>query len=191
MAEPLVQFPEAVDVILPILDGWTPITPQDLNVYGAVMRRIEEVLGAGNNGPIGGSLLYGPKAGATSLADRLDSFLDLDGTMQDIAFVTGSTPLSAFTGNGLFVPFGKTLSRGGEGADSYITMFDCKSPGTEDESGTERWDPEVPSCWWTNQKSTTGVTIAARGMRNEAFGTTQSTVQYCLLAIAYEAFATG
>lgn len=195
MVAPSVTYPEAVDVFLPLLDGWTPITPLDLNLHGAVMRRIEEVLGAGDNIVFTAPSTYGPKAANSSLADRLDAFLELDGTLRDMALVTGSAKLGEFQGDtavGKFVGFGKTLSVAGDGVDSYMVLFDCRIQGSVDEGGTEFFDSKVPCLWWTNQKIQTGCWIAARTMKGSAIDPSDSTVvEFCLLAIGYDNFSTG
>ena len=193
MVEPF--YPRAIECLLPVVDGWTPITAADLNMYQAVLRRIEEVLGAGPTNQL--TTLFGPKSGNASVAARLNEFLEEGGTLVDIAFVTGTERLGAFaeSGPGAFISFGgKSLSRAGDGPDSYFVLFAVQSADYEDVEGQSYQEPsrEVPACWWTRNKLSTGVWIQARtpdGIVIDA--SNQTAIPFALLAIGYDAVCTG
>lgn len=194
MVAPRVIFPEAIDVIMPIIDGWTPITPADLNTYGAVLRRVEEVLGAGPNIQFTAPFTYGPKGANTSLQERIDAFLEVNGRPKDVAIVTGGGRLGDFSEDtvGKFVGFGTTLSIAGDGTDAYVILFDCQVTGTDEEGGIDVPKMNVPVLWWVNQKITTGCWIQARQQDGNKIDQSDGTqVQFCLLAFAYDSFGTG
>lgn len=174
---------------MPIVDGWTPITVEDLNVYGATLRRISEILGAGPNGPTSGSTVFGPKGSNADVADRLNEFLEKDGRLVDIAFVTGTAQLGDFSElrNGIRIGFGKTLSRAGEGSDSYAILFDAMIPDIV--SGS--WNVLVPCQWWTSLRLKDSVEIIARDMNGNTIAIADSTaVKYSLLVIGEKALST-
>ena len=120
------SWPTDVDVILPILDGWTPITRDDLDLYQDVITKIQEVLGAGYVDVL--KTFPGPKAGNDDVADRLNTLLDPDGGMKGIAFVTGSIDIGRFSEDGEqgFIAFGKDMPNFNMvGKDAYMVIFDA------------------------------------------------------------------
>lgn len=186
-----VQYPRQLETAMVILDGFIPIAEADLDAYQEVARKLEETLGAGWTDA--GQNLFGPKSGNASLAERLDRFLDPDGGLHDIAYVTGTRDLGDFSeaGGGAIIPFGKNLSRGGIGPDSYHVLFACKTRGTFQDSGLF-YEQNVPALWWTVEKLRGSVVIMARTMDGQAIASGDDTpATFGLLAIGYEAFCTG
>lgn len=187
----MANFPQAGQVFFPLLDGFHPITPEDLEVYQDAIEAVQQALGAGIVNPFTGSPFFGPKASNSDVADRLDAFLESDGGLKDVVFMSGTAPLGFFseTGAGAFFGFPKTLSRGGEGIDSYTVLFTCKADGSEDEGGTEFWKVEVPAIWAVNGRSTTGLFMVARHLDGTAIDPADSTaIEWAMIVVGYEAF---
>lgn len=191
-----VYYPRAIECLMPIIDGWTPVTAADLQVYQDVLYRLEQVLGTGPTNLAKSQ--FGPKGGNASVAARLNAFLEEDGRLHDIAFVTGTERLSAFSeavGPGVFISFGgKTLSRSGHGPGSYIVLFSCKTPEFVGVQGQTYSLPsvEVPALWWTTTKEPHGCRIGGRQADGSIIDPTSNvTVEFALLAFGYESYVTG
>lgn len=187
-----VTWPEAINVILPILDGWTPITALDLSVYGDVIRRIEEVLGAGPTTTAGS--LFGPKSGNADLAERLDRFLEPDGRIHDVAYATGTAALGSFTevaGSGAFVSWGRQLSRSPSGRDGIAVLFTASSFAQND-ADPPLWRGNAPVQWWLNARTRDGAFIKARNLDGSQIRFSDSDlVTWGVLGVGYEAYSQG
>lgn len=185
----MVAFPQAIDVFLPLLDGFSPITQADLDVYQEAIRRLEEVLGAGPSTLLGN---HGPKGGNASVRERLDKFLEPDGGLRDVAFVTGSTVLSQFSEDreGLYIPFGKQLSTASTGPQGYAVLFQPSTPGTEEDGGGgRRWLAAGPACWWVATRRQDGVWIRARDMSGTKITIADDrTIEFACLVFGNESF---
>lgn len=188
-----IAWPEQVDVILTLMDGWTPITREDLDVYQDLTMKLQEVLGSGYVNI--GKTAVGPAGNSGSVSERLGRFLDPGGQMFDIAYVSGSASLGHFSedGSGAFIGFGKALTnKAGFGEDAFAVLFSVKSPMTEEEFSIQKWQPDAPALWWVEARAKDGVWIKARKTDGSAIQTTDSgQVQYALLAIGYGAFSKG
>lgn len=186
----MVQFPRAIDVFLPLLDGFSAITQADLQVFQDALRKIEEVLGAEPSTAAGGN--RGPKGGNTSVAARLNKFLELDGGLVDIALVTGTKRLEEFSEDnaGAFIPFGKQLSSASFGLDGYAVLFDATTAGTEDDgNGTQRYLAASAAVWWVNDRRQDGVYLRARDMAGTKITKADArTIDYSCLAVGPGAF---
>ena len=141
-----IRFPRELDVFMPILDAVTPVNPTDLNLYQLAIRQIELVLGAdiSDTSP---SNTYGPKGGNVDLTERLNAFLDPDGGLHDIAFVTGETELGQFSiaGTGKPIPFGKKISGASSGSTGYAVLFEAQ---TIDDGAGDWAADQSPNLWW-------------------------------------------
>ncbi len=185
----MAKFPQSGEVFIPIIDGFTPITAADLQVYQGAIAAVEGALGGGSVN-IADNII-GPSASNADLASRLDAFLDADGGLRDVVFMTGSNPLGYFseTGSGGFFGFPKTISRAGEGVDSYFVHFAFKGAGSVDEGGTDRWTTKVPAIWAINGRSPTGLFIVAREMDGTPIDpAADDTVEWAMLVVGYGAF---
>ena len=187
-------YPLVVETIMAIIDGWTPITPEDLDVYQDTIVKLEQTLGAGHNDAA--ATQFGPKGGNADLAQRLDRFLERDGGLQDIAYVTGTAQLGEFSelGGGKMIAFGKNISGAVPGTgdlpgpQSYHVLFACKSPGVEG----ALYETTVPALWWTDTRFPGSVVIYARTLEGDAITVGDDTqVTFGLLAIGDAALATG
>lgn len=189
-----VRFPRELDVFLPILDSMTPINPVDLNLYQSAISQIQAALGYGvsDTSP---STTYGPAGGNTDLAERLDAFLDPDGGLHDIAFITGTSPLGDFSaaGTGKTIPFGKTINGTSPSSSAYRVLFQAQA--VDDGNGVYDHN-KVPSCWWVYARFSDSVLIKAQSMAGVITGvnpqyippTSDSTsVNWCCLVIGTEA----
>lgn len=177
---------------MPIVDGWTPITAEDLQIYQELIAAVQEVLGAGRVDAAG--TIYGPKASNPTLADRLDQFLDDEGGLRDIVFLTGTKQLGEFSEDGVGARFSfspKVMTRSGENPDSYVILLDFQSPETVDVGGVEYWDLKVPCIWAPTARAPDFCTVWARNMNGNRIQLNDSTqVRYQFLAIGYEAYYT-
>jgi hypothetical protein len=180
----MVLYPKQLDVLMPLLDGWTPISTVDLEVFHDALRKVEEILGYG---PSFGSTNFGPAGGNASVAARLDKFLELDGGLKDVAFVTGSAPMSRFAPDLQLSPisFGKTMSRNPSGPFGHGVMFATESPSF----GASTWSNEVPANWWVRERYQDGVVIHATKLTGSVIlGTQDDTVNFGLLVFSFGAF---
>lgn len=149
-------YPDRLDVFVPLVDGFHAIAGDDLNVLFDALERIQATLGYGPSD----ASVYGPKAGNASVRERLDAFLDPDGSLFDVTLVTGSRRIGDFseTGPGAFLGFPKRLS--GTNFSCIFTALqeeqDSGSPGT--------WSNRVPTIVWiaAGGRFATGVTLQAR-----------------------------
>lgn len=190
-----ILWPRSIDVIMTILDGWTPITAKDLDIYGETIERLEAILGAGAVDLA--ATKFGPSGANTDLAERLDRFLQKDGALHDVAYVTGSVALGAFSddeggvlGAGHLIPFGKAITGANTSGGSYHVMFTAKSPGVVEDTGD--YNLNVPALWWTSSKFPESCTIVATRADGSSISiASEETIEYALLAIGYGAFATG
>ena len=189
-----ILFPEQLDIILPILDGWTPIDERDLNVYTDVIRQIEEVLGAGPTGVVIATGI-GPSSANANVAERIGRFLDPDGSMHDIAFASGTIPIGWFSEDnslGAFIRFGKRLSNTTIGGSGYMVLLTFQSSGSEDVSGVKKWKEDAPGSWWITRRFLDGVYIKGRDLGgNKIDKSNQGSVNYAILVFGYESFSTG
>lgn len=188
-----ISWPAAVDVVLSIMDGWTPITREDLDVYQDLVVKLQEVLGTGYTN-IGQSHI-GPSSGNEDVAARLNRLLDPDGGLFDIAYVSGSLHLGSFaeTGAGAYIPFGKSITnKAGFGEDAFGILFMPAAQQTLDEGGTQKWQPETPAQWWIAARAIDGVWIQARDCKGNPIQPQDSgTAQYSMLVFGYGAFSKG
>ena len=186
-----IRFPRELDVFMPILDAVTPISPTDLNLYQLAIRQIQIVLGAdiSDTSP---STTYGPKGGNTDLTERLDAFLDPDGGLHDIAFVTGETPLGHFSpdGTGAVIPFGKKINGASSGSTGYTVLFEAQT--VDDGAGIWARD-KTPSLWWVVTRFQDsclikGVTMEGQvGFNTLPLTSASNQVKWCALIIGNEA----
>ena len=182
----MVLYPKQLDAIMPLLDGFTPISSVDLQIFHDAVRRLEEVLGAG---PATGASNYGPKGGNLSVKDRLDKFLEPYGGLHDIAFVNGSSQIGIFGGqSSTYVGFGKSLTRSSVGLDGYGVLFTTQSP--EWDSTLSRWSQSCPANWWVNHaRRNDACIIRARDLDGAAILTAYDPlVNWGMLVFGYEAF---
>lgn len=159
MANDLDQFPKTIEVFMPLLDGVHPVVPEDINEMRRVLETLQDVLGYGNS-PLYGGTTPGPKGKNKDVDERLDTFLDVDGSLRDVAFVTVETHAGAFYERtlGLFVPFGKQLV-----STDYRVIYQTFSDAQKDSSaGVSIPHPHAPSWIWVAQKSRNGVRLAGR-----------------------------
>jgi len=153
-------FPNGLDVFVPLLDGYHPITADDLNERQRTIEKIQQALGWGT---IDGAV--GPKGPSSTVAARLGSMFEADGGMKDIAFVTGTVAIGRFSEDlltdpspklrGLYIPFGKTITGGTMGSSGYAVLFSSMVK----DGGSER---NYPGIWYVANRDAAGVTIGAK-----------------------------
>ena len=175
-------FPKSLDVFLTLIDGFHPIAAVDRQLIGDAIQAIQTALGTGVN-RTAGSTTYGPKGGNTSVAARIAAFLDPDGGLKDIAFVTGSSAVGEWTDQGgaagKVIDFGKTLS-----ASDYSVLMTF-----ETDAGGSSWSTAVPCLWHVGLRGTDTVAIKARGVAGDLlYAADQTTVRYACLAIGAQAY---
>ena len=183
MATPI--FPNGLDVFVPLLDGYHPITAGDINERLTAIERIQQALGWGTIDNVAG-----PKGNYTDVATRLSSIFETDGGLKDIAFVTGSTHMGRWSedyltqGNprdrGMYIPFGKTITGGTMSSGGYAVLF---STMVQDGMGERNF----PGIWWVVNRNPEGVTIGGRrpwGANRGHIGPWEETqILYSVLAI--------
>lgn len=174
-------FPKSLDVFMTLVDGFHPITAADRQLLQDSLRAIQDALGAGVSRTTA-STTYGPKGGNLDVATRLSKFLDPDGGLKDIAFVTGSTTFGDWTDaySGHTVGFGKTLAAG-----DYTVLLTFQH-----DSGDSFWSPLSPCMWHVAFRNTSSVTIKARDMvgQNSIAPTDSTPIKFGLLAIGAQAY---
>lgn len=184
-------FPTDLEALLPIIDGFTPLVAADLQLYQDAILRIEAALGAGSTTLAGGG--YGPKGGNASLRQRLDKFLEPEGGLRGIAFVTGTAQLGEFSEDqalGFHVAFGKDLNRGSSvGLDGYVVLFACQSP----QADGNLWSGDCPALWWVEEGRTpSGFRMKARDLHSRKIPVNSTEqIHWACLALGYDAFYEG
>ena len=102
----LSDFPEVLDVFTPMVDGYHPVDAEDFNQLIDAINNILDSLGWGANSD---NTAYGPKGANTSVASRLDAFLDSNGNLKQVCLVSGASPISDFAIDknppGKYIPF--------------------------------------------------------------------------------------
>jgi len=180
-SDALVRFPKAIDVFLPLLDGVHPIVAGDMNDVAQVLDDMQEALGYGTS-PTYAGLGVGPKGSNADVADRLDSFLDAEGGLADVAFVVVETTAGQFNEavSGMFVPFGKQLS-----STDYRLVLQVFSEASDNSSGGRSIPSlKTPAWLWISGKARGGFRVAAR--TTDGFVLEQSTAEkVTLCAIAF------
>lgn len=173
------KFPKQLDVFLPLIDGFHPMSADDINAIMQAIENCQRTLGWGPEPSAAGAV--GPKGDAANVAERLlNLFSETESTIRDFAFVTGSVELSALTDNGsgslgLNIPFGVTMS----GTD-IIILFATNIPG-DGSDGTQ--SQNATGAWWVSQISTSSVWIQARLANGDQITTDNETsVNYGILA---------
>lgn len=189
----IISWPATVDVLMSLIDGWTPITAEDLEVYQDLVEKIEEVLGGGYADQTTQSVV-GPKASNADVAERLNAFLEPGGQLKDISYTNGEGAGSQlwddtglFQNSGEPLPFGKDISGNTKGLYGYFIMFQAQSPG----NSSNAWDTDTPSLWWVKTKESSQVRLQARDLGNGAYGFSNRPYKYQMLAIGQGAFAVG
>jgi len=123
------SFPRSLEVFLPLIDGFHPIAAADLNDVQSAIERVQSAMGHGVASTLGPATTYGPKGGNADVADRITRLFEDDGSLRDVAFVTGSmrtglfSPLNSVPA---FIGFGKRLS-----STDYSVIWQSWSTVTE------------------------------------------------------------
>lgn len=171
------RFPKTIEVFLPLLDGVHPIVPADLNDMELVMETLQEILGYDVSPAFGTGT--GPKGKNKDVAERLGVFLEDDGALNDIAFVTLETEAGRFNEDvgGLAIPFGKQLSS----TDYRIVLQAFTEESAETGGGASRPTLIVPGWIWVENKSRNFVQLAARSM--DIFKLQQSSAQKVIVSL--------
>jgi len=161
MTEQETIFPLSLDAFLPLVDGFHPIDELDLNDKASALEQIQKALGIGISPAYSGTAI-GPKGKNTDLRARLDTFLDDNGSLRDIAFITGATNVGWFDEDlqGFEVPFGKTFT-----SLNYTVLFSAIGGDS-----TDSWAWEVPTYYWVKQKSFSSCRVVGRGHLNQKLG---------------------
>lgn len=153
------QFPTSIEVFMPLLDGVHPIVPSDLNDMARVLNSIQEALGYDVSPAYGAG--DGPKGTNVDVADRLGTFLDEEGKLRDIAFVTHETRAGSFNENvGEFIPFGKQLTS----TDYRVLIQIMSEESSSGGSGASTPSLNTPAHVWIGAKSRSGLVLYARSM---------------------------
>lgn len=153
-------WPKVLEVFMPLLDGIHPITSEELNELQDVLERLQDGLGYGIS-PIYGGTTNGPSGRNASVRERLDVFLDPDGSIADVELVTLEAAvgeLDELLGAGLFVPFGKTKSS----TDYRVIIQPFMTETAGGSGGSSTPSLMTPAQIWIRVKSTTGVSLSAR-----------------------------
>jgi hypothetical protein len=167
-------YPKGLDSFMPALDGFTPIVPEDLNDVASAIRNIQNALGFGQSTAY--SAGSGPKGSNTTLKERLDKFLERDGLMKDVAFITGSNEIHAFDENtaGVEVFFGKTIKGHSVGDPNPYGVWFQGFVETEPTSGL--YPSYLPGHFWCTSRGPTSCFIHARGLDLTALTAVKSEV---------------
>lgn len=156
------NYPAALDVFMPALDGHHPVASDDLNVLMDAIERIQGACGYGAQA--GGLAAYGPKGSAATLAERLSNLFDDDGRgIRDFVFITGTSPAYTFAegGQAIRIPFGFSMS----GTD-WVVLFGSAMPG-EEADGTQ--SQNVLGAWIVGETSLNdSIVICARLANGQA-----------------------
>lgn len=163
-------YPKGLDTFIPALDGWTPIVPDDMNDVATAIENTQRALGWGLSKvyrDTGTGVYYGdgPKGQNASLKERLDEFLDPDGSMRDVVFVTGEAPIHAFNegGVGVEVSFGKTLGGSSIGdQNAYGGWFQCYAEADPDSSSL--YPSYLPAHFWIGSRGPRSCIWYGRGL---------------------------
>ncbi len=151
------EYPNAIEVFMPLLDGVHPIVPVDLNDMSRVLNSLQDVLGYDTSAAYG--VGTGPKGSNADVAERLDAFIDDEGALNDVALVTFETRAGSLSELlGVFIPFGRSMS-----TTDYRVLIQVFSDETK-EGGTGNSQPSLitPAHLWIGTKSSAGLLLYAR-----------------------------
>lgn len=131
------SYPNQLDVFTTLVDGFHPIAAEDWNEMLRAIERIEKALGWGKNLSGGGaSTTYGPAGPQSTVKDRLDQFLDKDGSLIDCVSIVGSGSIGEWSGynanGGKIITFPKPITK--PQLDGYVVLVQTSDPYDEGSS---------------------------------------------------------
>jgi len=168
-------FPYSLDAFLPLVDGFHPIDALDLNDKATALEQLSKALGYGVSPAYSGTAI-GPKGKNTSVDARLDTFLDANGSLRDVAFVTGTVAVGLFDEDtpGFQIPFGKTFT-----STAYTVLLSVVGDDTQNSFAIE-----VPVYYWVKSKALNSCWVCGRGHGSRNLGFfLQTKVDYAALIV--------